>query len=80
LSPLEHMMYALGQMVMADAAITPGCIPNIATAELHTSTFHLLAAIAEINNPQINEPGNIQQTAPNIHCPDPVDSGVTGVG
>ena len=50
--PLDYMMAALGQMEMADASIKPGDIPDLATAELHTATFHILAAIAEINNPQ----------------------------
>jgi hypothetical protein len=54
------MQLALGQLELADAAIKPGDVPDIATAQLHTATFHLLAAIAEIHNPQINDTRNVE--------------------
>lgn len=45
------MIFALGQLEMAEAAIRPGDLPDVASANLHTSLFYLMAAIEATNNP-----------------------------
>lgn len=51
MTTIDHMVLALGQLEMADAAVKPGDLPDLASANLHTSIFYLLAAIGETNNP-----------------------------
>lgn len=51
MSALDHMIFALGQLEMAEAAVRPGDLPDVASANLHTALFYLMAAIEAANNP-----------------------------
>ena len=47
----DHLVYALGQMEMAEADVKPGDLSDLASANLHTAIFYLIAAISEISEP-----------------------------
>lgn len=50
MNALNHMRLALKQMEMAESTIKPGDLPDVASANLHTSLFYLMAAIDAADN------------------------------